>query len=733
MLNRRTQPLDPAVLQQLGLGNPSDPVPRQSSSVPATTPLKPPSALVGDFRSGNTLREQVGSVPSLQAGGISLAAGQSAQTTQNNGPMQSLNEAESMQLLDVSARIADLRRSDPAAFQKVLSALQSLSADASGRVSFAALDMHQKSALANLGLNESNTETIFKQLYQMVLPEAGNSSEAFQRVQAKVTGFISNLDLREQSVQRIQQNARDLTAVQGVVSSLSANSIEALLADQTAGVYDTGISQITSDNLKLDNAMDFTIGNFVVLSQQSPHTLQIVENAIHKIKSEQNLDQRETQLLNHYGLSVNASNKLQTIDGSVLDFNAVNQLENVLFSMKDPSQGYQLVLEASAKVLAQSGKLEQLGQELRAQQIQVQQTTHQVNGKAQEVEQLRQQTNVLNARLSMAQTKTTGLATAMDSATGLIGRIDLDPSFLSQFNIRLGTGAEQGKVFINGKESTRIELIQYLGQLMQETRTEITDLSGDLADKKVKTLQANAELNASTETLETQTVELEEKAEEYQSAHDILLGLVAERDQVIEENKDDLKPEELEQLETQINPAIEREVERVSQEAQTLIKEVDITVAEARGAIETSRQVQQAVQNDVVVWDKTLDDTEKLLELLDDKIEAGEKAIQKAVEEGAAPPEPADVNFKALVRSFFQSEEAPEETDSTAVEQAAEFAQKRAEAEQLQSELQVQYQQQQDAEKRFDETLDAARESRLEAQEDRQRLQEQVAELRGDE
>ena len=474
--------------------------------------------------------------PAQEAGGISLAASTSVASNE-------LNETEAMQLLEISAKLAELRHSDPTTFQNVLSALQSLNTDASGRVSFAALDMYQKSALANLGLNEGNTGAIFNQLYQMILPEASStSSEAFQRVQAKVTGFISNLDLRERSMQQIQQNARDLTAVQGVVSSLSANSIEALLADQTAGVYDTGISKINSQNLKLENAMDFTIGNFVVLSQEAPHTLQVVESAIQKVKSEQALDSTEMQLLNHYGLSVNPANKLQTIDGSELDFNAVNKLENVLFSMKDPSQGYKLVLEASAQVLAQSGKLEELGRELRSKQVQVQTTTQQVNTQSQEVEQLRRQTNILNAQLSMAHTKTNGLATAMDKATGLIGSIDLDPAFLAQFNIQMGSGADQGKVFINGQETTRIQLVQYLGQLMQETRAEITDLSGDLADKKVETLKANAELNASTQTLETQTVELEAKSQEYQAAHQILLGLVSDRDQVIADNKDSLKP-----------------------------------------------------------------------------------------------------------------------------------------------------------------------------------------------
>lgn len=628
MLNRRTQPLDPAALLALTGGAPP---PAPSAPARPTSPLKEPGSLVDALAPASAKRTELPAQAASISDALACPPAAAADTTTR------LSEDEADLLLDVSSKLADIRDQDPAKFALVMSALQQLSTDASGSVDFSTLNSQQQQALTGLGMNAQNTKVIFHQLYQMLLPGTQQeSSAAFKKIQAQVTGFISNLDLREKTVSQIQQQARDLAEVQGVVCNLSANSIHDLLADQTASVYDLSVSKINSQNFNIRNGMDYTLGHMVVLSQQSPSTLQQVEGLIQKIKTDQNLDAGEQGLLKQYGLNLNQQNKLETIDGKVLDYQAVNQLENVIFSMKDPSEGYQKVLQASAQVITQSHKLEQASTLAKQQSAVVQQTTAQVVAGTQKVERLRQDANHIDAQLQFANLKASNLAKAMDAATNLFQTANIDPQMLSQWNIQIVPGSGQGvgglKFMVDGKEVSRLEMLQRLGQLLTQQRAEVAGMITQLAQKKTETLTASAQLGSSTKTLEVQKADLKATEQVIAQGTTELHRLEEEQKKIVAAELPHLKPEERKLVETVIAPMVANEVKVAVKSADEAIQEIRFTIAKAETAIVQAKAVQQAVAQDAKTWDKDIKQGQDLAKLLGDKIGEGKKA-----ESGEAP------------------------------------------------------------------------------------------------
>lgn len=610
MLNRRTQPLDPAVLQSLTA------LPPTAAPARSTSPLKEPGALIDNLAPATTRRTEV----PAQASAITSAL--SAPPVVDGAPM---SEDQAELLLDVSAKLAEVREQDPIKFQTVMAALRQLGTDASGQVDFSSLSPVQQQTLMAMGMNAQNTKMIFHQLYAMLLPGTQQeSSQAFKQIQAQVTGFISNLDLRQSAVSQIQQKARDLTAVQGIVSSLSASSINDLIADQTNSVYDLSVSKINSQNFDIRNGMDYTLGHMVLLSQESPTTLQQVEGLIQKIKTDQAIDAGEQTLLQRFGLNLNQQNKLQTIDGNVLDYKAVNKLEEVISSMKDPSEGYQKVLQASAAVISQSHKLEQLSSLAQQQSVQVQQTTQQVVQSTQNLEQIRQDANHLDAQLQFAGLRTNNLLKAMDAAAGLMQTVNIDPQLLSQWNIQIvsnGQGPGTQRFFHDGKEISRLDMRQLLDRLLSQQRQEVATMSAELAHKKTEALTATAQLGATTKTLETQKADLQTTEQVIDVATKELHRLQDEEQKVIAAELPHLKPAEKQIVETQIVPITAHEATLAFKAAEQAVAEIHRTVTKAETALAHARAVQQAVADDIRHWEEDLRSGKDLIQQIDQAVE----------------------------------------------------------------------------------------------------------------
>lgn len=735
MLNRRlqTQPLDPSVLSTLGV--PSDPTTASQPARP-TAPLQTPGSLLDNF--GNSNKSRLSGELPAQTPAVS-----SALNTR-------LNEKEAELLLDVSERLASIRQNDPAQFQVIMSALQELSAGQDGQVNFSALSTQQQQALTGLGMTPQNTRVIFQQLYHMLLPTGQqNSSEAFKTVQASVTSFISNLDLREQTMNQIQQQAKDLSAVQGVVSNLAANSIEALLADQTNSVYDTGLSRINSQNFQINNGMDYTIGHFVVLSQRSPQALQQVEGLIEKVKSDQVLQPQERNVLSQYGLQLNPQNKLQTIDGQVLDFNSVKRLEDVIYSMKDPSEGYLKVLQSSADVIRKSGQLEQIAALATRQNQQVQNTTHTVLVQTQQLQQLQTDANQLDSQLKGAQYKADHLVDAIGSISAVspasnLGSLsapatitpasndallDLNPAFLQQWNIQIQARGGQLHFFVQGQEVTRLQMMQHLGQLLQQQRNEISQMSTELANKKTAAQQANVTLNQTTQQLETQSQDLAKTQNALTQGKAELDAMVKAHEALVAKVKPQLSPEELKMVETEIEPATQKASEQALKDATEVAAQIEVTLTKAHTTIQASHLLQDKVAEDIKLWELTLKESDRSL----GRIKQAEAEIQHAlqVEQETAPP--------ALEAKHKETEQVQEQAqiaqnadlgpDKELEAQELKLKQKRQEQAQAEKAIEAAYQSQTHEAKRFDEQMETNRQSREQSQKDRQRLQSEVQEL----
>jgi len=725
MLNRRlqTQPLDPSVLSKLGIDNPeSTGIPRAAAK--ATAPLENPASLLDQW---SEVKPRVSG--SLPVQPITMNSGNTSALNTR------LNESEAELLLDVSAKLSTTRQQDPAKFQTIMEALQQLGTNANGQVSFSGLSTQQQEALSSLGMTPQNTQVIFQQLYHMLLPEGqSTTSEAFKTVQSSVTNFISNLDLREQTMNQIQDQAKDLTAVQGVVSNLSANSIQALLADQVNMVYDTGLSSINSQNFNIKNGMDYTIGHFMVLSQQSPQTLQHMEGLIGKLKSDVVLQPQEQQLLSQYGLKVTHENKLETIDGQTLDFQAVKRLEDVIYSMKDPSQEYQQVLFQSAAIIQQSGKLEEIAALASAQNKQVKASTQVVVKQTVELKELQTFANQLDSQLKVAQFKADHLIGAMNAASAptlsapgsVAPAIDLNPTFLKQWGIDIKQNGSQMQFFIQDRQVSRLEILQHLGQLLLQQKTEISQVANTLVEKQTEAIKTSTELNQSTQKLETETDQLEDTERILATEKAKLQEMEAERQKLLIEVKPNLKPEELEHLENDINPAVEAAMTQAVEKAEVVAKEIKVTIAAANAAIQTSRVLQAKVAEDIDLWGHTISESQRLIDQADKQL----KQLQTQEQPDSPPVLQAQTRTNERTQEKARIAQGPNLlTDKEILAQEQKARQEIQDQQSTQKDIEATYLEHNESSKRFDESMDQSRQIRLQAQADRQRLQTETQAL----
>ncbi|MBF2052053.1 MAG: hypothetical protein IGS03_01150 [Candidatus Sericytochromatia bacterium] len=703
MLNQRlqTQPLDPAVLQKLGIDPPAGTAPATQAA--ATQPLAPlpplpqPALASDQFRTAPLPRQE--GLPA-QSNAVS-----SALNTR-------LNPQEAELLLNVSANLASLRQQQPQQFQTVLAGLQNLRPGQSGQVDFSGLNAEQSQALTGLGLTPQNTYTIFQQLNQIILPNSqADSSQAFQKIQASVTGFISNLDLRQQTVSVLQQQARDLTAVQGVVSSLSAGSISALLQDKTAGVYDLGVSRITSDNFDLKSGMDYTLARVMLVSQQSPQTLQQVEHLIGKVKQEQPLQPQDRQLLQQFGLNINAHNKLESlVDGQGLDFSAVKQLEDVIYSMKDPSPAYQQVLQASARVIDRSGKMQEIEAQIAQQSQVVLGTMAVVEDQTQHVQKLRTDTNFLESRVKFSQQKVDNLTAAMASATGLFRQGPVNHTLLAAFNIRVDESNGHRQFFINNQPVAGLTALKHMAELVREHEAEIRQMFTELSEKKTETVKASAELSAAKDNLAAEVQTLEDLGKQADVAKSELESAQADFQATVVAVADDLQPEEKELVATEITPVVSAAYEAGMASAERAQTQVKTVVAQARQVMIAAEAEIAAVAADQVRWEATLGSVQLSLENLGKQADALDSLIQQQTPDSTpgpaavAPEMPEAKDDKGPAPSAAEASEL-----LSGIESPETASLRRRGQDQVQSQIQRAFQDRQNQEKRLDEARDQAR------------------------
>lgn len=704
MLNQRlqTQPLDPAVLQKLGIDPPTGAAPASPAAatqplapLPSLAPLPQPALPSDQFRTAPLPRQD--GLPA-QSNAVS-----SALNTR-------LNPQEAELLLNVSANLSSLRQQQPQQFQTVLAGLQNLRPGQGGQVDFSALNAEQSQALSGLGLTPQNTYTIFQQLNQMILPgQTGDSTQAFQKIQASVTGFISNLDLRQQTVSTLQQQARDLTAVQGVVSSLAAGSISALLQDKTAGVYDLGVSRITSENFDLKSGMDYTLARVMLVSQQSPQTLQQMESLIGRVKQEQPLGPQDRQLLQQFGLNMNAHNKLESmVDGQGLDFSAVKQLEDVIYSMKDPSPAYQQVLQASARVIDRSGKVQEIAARIQTQSQVVVGTMAVVEDQTQQVQKLRTDANFLESRVKFSQQKVDNLTAAMASATGLFRQGPVNHTLLAAFNIRVDESNGQRQFFINNQPVAGLTALKHMGELVREHEAEIRQMFAELTEKKTETVKASAQLSAAKDNLVAEVQTLEALGQQAAAAKEELVSAQADFQATVVAVADDLKPDEKEMVSTQITPIVSESYEVGLAAAERAEAQVKAVVAEARQVIVAAEVEIAAVAVDQARWEETLGSVAVSLQNLAQQREELNTLIQK--ETGAAAPAPPPAPERSETdtrRAAPPAEEAPALLSDS--DNPETVALRRRGQDQVQARIQSAFQDRQNQEKKLNEARDQAR------------------------
>jgi hypothetical protein len=604
MLNSRlqTQPLDPAVLAAYENR-------LQKPASAATTPLLEPLP--------------VSKPDNMALSPLSPKSGVPAQSSHVTAALETeMTQSQAELLLTISSQLAEMQQHNPAALQEVMNTLQALTSQ--GAIDFSALTGPQRTLLQGLGLTEANAAGVYQQLHALLMPTLqGQTSTAYQQVQASVSTFLSNVDLKQQTFQNIERQAQDLSRVQGMVANLSAGSINDLLADQTAGVFDLSVSKITGRNFDIKNDMDYVLGHFVVLSQEAPATLQQVESTLKKLQQDQPVTEAERQTLNRYGLTVNSENKLETYDKRVLNFNEVQRLENVVFSMTDPSDGYGKVLQASADVIRQSRKLEELSERARFETVQVQTTTVQVQQQSADIAKLRTDALVLDQKIHQAKTKADQLENLVDATTVLAPGAPpaISPALLAQFNVQVVPSANGHRFYVQGREVNRLQLMQHLGSLLQNQQGEIQDLAGELARKKTDALVATATLVQTTQNLEVQTEQLEKTQTEIKVETIKLQELELIRGAVVESNWDSLKPEEQNIYARDVEPQIKVEVKRVQAKAEEVQLEIARNLSAARTAIEGSLRLQAQVREDAKRWEQTLAVAEQSLARLADKAE----------------------------------------------------------------------------------------------------------------
>ena len=681
MLNNRlgTQPLDPSVLLRLENGN----------SVAKTQPLSAPATLVDPGLLGDAFSQPPannGTVPA-QSGDVRnalkpiemkpLSAPISAPQFGSPGGV-ALSDTEATLLLDLSAKLGDLRQQSPINFSQAVSALQKL--NLSGTQSFSQLTANQRNILRNVGITPDNSENMLSKLYQIILPESsgGNTSNSFQQAKNSLNSFLSGLNLREQAMSVIR-NAEDLNQVARLVDGLSAGGISSLLADKAIVVNDLAVGEINSQNFQITTPMDFTVGQVFVNAQKAPAKLDGVADILQKVKQSERLNRDETLLLGEYGLFVNKSNQLQTMNAdSPLPEQSIAQLEQMLSTVKSSSNTdmYNQVIGQSIQLLESSDQYLALSEQARTMALRLVEESEQVSENTALLSKQRQEANILEAQLVNTQDQAKKLVDA-GALVGAIGTANLSgegplsvmmtppaagfgaaftPGSVPQadsaisenarlspreveifrnIGIEVRDSAQGHHFFLNGRQLSREDVKTYVSQALNRVNQDLGNTANALKNQQVKVARTSEEVRSGQERIRQQNIELEDIKSQLKVAENQFKKDLQAYQEIYDKARTQLPPDELAQLDKVLNPMIQRvAAAALIHRAETQII-MDAAEKHAQEVIQRANEELAILALDQERWQASLNSAESALTQLTKALDSASPTPSRS--EGAKP------------------------------------------------------------------------------------------------
>lgn len=694
MLNNRlgTQPLDPNILLQLEQKN-------ATQKVAKTQPLTAPGDLLNPALLGDAFTQPPtnnGSVPA-QSGPVSealkpkemkplSAAIAAPQLGTGNG--NNLSDAEATLLLELSATLGDMRHQSPINFSQAVSALQKL--NLSGSAGFETLSNTQKQILSNLGITPENSANILQKLYQVILPDStGGGSDSFKQAKSSVSSFLSGLNLREEAMSVIRK-AEDLNQVAQLVDGLSAGGISSLLADKVIVVNDLAVGEINNQNFQISSPMDFTVGQVFVNAQKAPEKLDGVTDILQKVKQSEPLNRQETLLLGEYGLFVNKDSQLQTMNADgPLPEQSIAQLEQMLTTVKSSTNTdmYNQVIGQSIQLLESSQAYMALSEQARAMALRLADDADKVAQDTVRLNQERQQANILQVKLDQAQTQAQDLVDANavvdaidsgsladggpmtigsamhNSGTPVFGAMgigtppiagappsaspfekpDLNPREIAAVFAKVGINVREGndgfQFFLNGQQLSRDQVKTYVQQALTQVSQDIGQTTDALKTQQVKVEATRQDVETGQDRLRLQQQELDAIEQQLKSAEAQYTKDVKAYQEIRDQARLELPPDELEQLNTILDPMVQRvATEAFMHRAQTQVI-IDAAEKHARQIMDEANAELAALAKDQQQWANSIQAAEELLLDLQPLLESASRPRSTpATDEETAPP-----------------------------------------------------------------------------------------------
>lgn len=686
MLNNRlgTQPLDPSVLLRLENGN----------SVAKTQPLNAPATLLNPGLLGDAFSQPPstsGKVPA-QSGNVRdalkpiemkpLSAPISAPGMASSGGI-GLSDTEATLLLDLSAKLGDLRRQSPINFSQAVSALQKL--NLSGTQSFSELTANQQSILRNVGITPDNSENLLGKLYQVILPESSgnNTSNSFQQAKNSLNSFLSGLNLREQAMSVIR-NSEDLNQVAKLVDGLSAGGISSLLADKAIVVNDLAVGEINSKNFQITTPMDFTVGQVFVNAQKAPAKLDGVADILQKVKQSERLNRDETLLLGEYGLFVNKESQLQSMNAeSPMPAKSIAQLEQMLSTVKSSTNTdmYNQVIGQSILLLESSDQYMALSEQARTMALRLVEESDQVSENTALLSQQRQEANILEAKLITTQdqakklvdasavvgaidTANLGgggpLSTLMSPASGFgamtmpgmvaptapgtpdTGRLSRNEiQIFRNIGIEVKESAQGNTFFLNGRQLSREDVKAYVSQALSRVNQDLGNTTNALKNQQVKVTRTSEEVRSGQDRIRQQQIELADVNAQLQDAENQFKKDLQAYQEISSKARTQLPPDELEQLDKVLNPMIQRvTTAALIHRAETQII-MDAAEKHAQQTLDRANEELAILAKDQQRWQVSLESAEGALTQLANMLNSPPPSAAKpAAENPPAPTEP---------------------------------------------------------------------------------------------
>lgn len=635
-----------------------------------------------------------------------------------------LTDQEAEALIVGSKNLSDLHQSAPALFKETMQALS-----VQGRQGN--LSSRQQELLAELGL-PLITAQVSSQLYQMMLPVyQGQASDAFKVAQQAVTGFMSKMKVEEHTLKKIEKEAKDLVRSSETISGLTAGSISNLLEDKTAEAYDMAVSQIDSDNFDIKTGMDYTLGQFIVKSQNEPQLLQQAGEALKKLQQKQTLNPAERSSLAKLGLTVNAQGQVQDQMGKPVSAESLDRLQDVAYSMMDPTPAYQSVLKASADVITQSGKLLALSKQAETQAQLVEQETKVLIAHNQDLNQIRQETATVNQQLVQTMSEAEQLQKILVQNTGLAAPAAAAPQvqllqpnqiFLAKFNVQLVTQpGGQAKFLVNGQEVSQLGFIQHLSQELKNKKAEMQELATDLQEKRSDLIKSASELQIINQQAAQHTSELELMKTSIEAETIKLQDLQLVYQSTVAKVSGQLKPSESAAFTVSLQPFIQSYSER----AKTVPCQVLKHIAKV---LTPSYEIQAQNRQDIQLSREQYQETGEFLSKkqdLDQKIDTTIAGIEEISQASKGQPASPGRRQERLTQEqpFVMQYQAAEERSNRDI--SAGELENRKMQQKMASRLEGQHLARQLDEERYQAQWEAKRENEVQYQQDRQTLKDE--------